>query len=402
MGRIIVVVVDGMGDRPIDGKTPLQYANTPNIDLLCREGITGQMNTITPGIVPGSDTGHLAIFGYDPYKTYPGRGVFEALGAGIKLEEGDVAFRCNLATVDEKLNVVDRRAGRIKDGKKIVEEIDGMEINGVEIILKSTTEHRCSLVLRGENLSNKISDVDPHSETKIWKSKALENTHEARRTADIINKLVEESYKILKDHPINKEREKEGKLPANILLPRGAGKYVEIESIKEKWGFKASCIAGGALYKGVARYLGASIIDVRGATGRLDTNLHAKVDAALKSAEQYEYTFLHIKGCDNASHDGDFRAKAEMISRIDEEVVSKLIDFDGYVLITADHSTPVFVKRHTSDPVPILFHGEDVRRDSVELFDEISVVHGGLGTLRGIDLMPIVSDYIGYYKMYGS
>ncbi len=402
MQRIIVIVVDGMGDRPVGGKTPLQFAHTPNMDLLSKEGINGEMYTIAPGIVPGSDTGHLAIFGYDPCKTYTGRGVFEALGASIKLEEGDIAFRCNLATVDDKLNVVDRRAGRIEDGKKIAEEIDGMEIDGVRVILKSTTEHRCSLVLRGENLSNKVSDVDPHSEAKVWKSKPLENTEEAKRTAYIINKLVEESNKILKNHPINKEREKEGKLPANILLPRGAGKYIEIESIKKKWGFKASCIAGGALYKGVARYLGADIIDVDGATARLDTNLGSKINAALKSADHYEYTFLHIKGCDNAAHDGDFKAKADMISRIDQEVVSKLIKFDGYVLITADHSTPVIVKRHASDPVPILFRGEGVRRDSVIVFDEISVVRGGLGTLRGVDLMPIISDYLGYYKMYGS
>ena len=405
--KVILLLCDGLGDRPsLGGKTPLQAADTPNIDEISKAGINGLMDGISPGIVPGSDTAHLAILGYDPYKYYPGRGVFEALGADMALHKGDVAFRANFATVDEKMRVIDRRAGR-KGSKELAEALNGLEIDGVKIFLKNTTEHRCAVVMEGknENLSKYVSDVDTHEAGDIVKKceplKGKEGEGE-KKTAKIVNEFVMRSYEILNGHHVNEERRRRGEPPANIILLRGAGSYEEVPSIKARFGFSAACVAGASLYKGVAKYLGMEVIHVEGTTGRADTNLNNKVEAALHALKAHDFVFLHVKATDSMGHDGDFEGKKNMISRIDKELVARIKDADSYIVITADHSTPVSIKRHSSDPVPVVIKGVGVRKDRVNKFDEFSAASGGLGRISGIDLMPILSDFMGYYKMYGT
>jgi 2,3-bisphosphoglycerate-independent phosphoglycerate mutase len=403
--KVILVICDGLGDRPsLDGKTPIQAADTPNIDEISKAGINGLMDVISPGIVPGSDTAHLAILGYDPYKYYPGRGVFEALGADMALHKGDVAFRANFATVDEKMRVLDRRAGR-KGSKELAEALNGLEIDGVKIFLKNTTEHRCAVVMESktENLSKYVSDVDTHEEGNIVKECApLKEGEGEKKTAEIVNEYVRLSYEILNEHPVNEERRRKGEPPANIILLRGAGSYEEVPSIKARFGFGAACVAGASLYKGVAKYLGMDIIPVEGTTGRADTNLNNKAEAALHALKAHDFVFLHVKATDSMGHDGDFEGKKNMISRIDKELIARIKDADSYIVITADHSTPVSIKRHSSDPVPVVIKGVGVRKDRINKYDEFSAASGGLGRIRGIDLMPILSDFMGYYKMYGT
>ncbi len=401
--KVILLVYDGLGDRPsMNGKTPLQAANTPCMDEISDAGINGLMDVISPGIVPGSDTAHLSILGYDPYKYYPGRGVFEALGADMELDKGDVAFRANFATVDEKMKVIDRRAGR-KGSKELAETLNGLEIEGIKIFLKNTTEHRCAVVMKGENLSKYVSDVDTHAEGGIVKEcKPLKEGEDERMTATIANEFVRTSYELLNEHPVNDERRRRGESPANIILLRGAGSYEKVLSMKVRFGFSAACVAGASLYKGVAKYLGMAVIPVEGATGKADTNLNNKAEATLHALEEHDFVFVHVKGTDNNGHDGDFEGKKEMISRIDKELVARIKDADAYIAITADHSTPVSIKRHSSDPVPVVIKGEGVRKDEVNKFDEFSVASGGLGRIRGIDLVPILSDFMGYYTMYGT
>ena len=198
MMKGIVLIMDGMGDRPLkelDNQTPLQAANTPNMDKMAAEGITGIMDSIAPGIIPGSDTAHLSILGYNPYEVYTGRGPFEANGVGVDVLPGDIAFRCNFSTADEDLIVTDRRAGRIKSGtKEIVEVLNTMKLEDypdIKIIFKESTGHRAVLVLRGEGLSDKVSDADPKVEgNKPKEVKALDDSEEAKKTADILNQLV--------------------------------------------------------------------------------------------------------------------------------------------------------------------------------------------------------------------
>jgi len=403
--KAILLICDGLGDRPsLGGKTPLQAADTPNMDKISEDGINGLMNVISPGIVPGSDTAHLAILGYDPYKYYPGRGVFEALGADMELCEGDVAFRANFATVDDKMRVIDRRAGR-KGSKDLAAALNGLEIEGVQISLKNTTEHRCAVVMRGENLSKYVSDVDTHeegSEVKKCVPLKLKEGENEFKTASIVNEFVRMSYEILNKHPVNEERRERGEPPANIVLLRGAGSYESVPPTKERFGFDAGCIAGASLYKGVAKYLGMDVIPVEGATGKTDTNLNNKAEAALHAFEEHDFVFLHVKGTDDMGHDGNFEGKKNMVSRIDNELVARIKDADSYICITADHSTPVSIKRHSSDPVPVVIKGDGVRKDKVNKFDEFSAASGGLGRIRGVDLMPMLSDFMGYYMMYGT
>lgn len=403
--RAILVVVDGLGDRVVkDGKTPLQLADKPILDKLAREGSTGLMSTLGRGIIPGSDTAHLALFGYEPDLYYKGRGPFEALGVGVKLRQGDVAFRCNFATVDENLRVIDRRAGRLKDeGTELAKSLQGMNIGGIEVIFLSSTEHRGTLILRGDHLSPNVSDTDPHSAepAAVLESKPVKNTKEAKKTAQILNEVIRESKAILSSHPLNEQRKKEGKLPANIVLTRGAGAYEKVESLKDKYGFSSCCIAGSALYKGVAKYVGMEIIEPEGATGRLDTDIEAKARAAREALKRFHLVFIHVKGADNASHDGNLEGKLSMIKKIDR-LAEILKEEDAYLTITADHSTPISIRRHSSDPVPVLIYGDSVRKDKVQSFDEISVSCGCLGHLTGVELNRVIVDLMGYGHMIGS
>jgi len=399
--KVFLVICDGLGDLPVRGKTPLQAAKTPNMNSMAKEGITGLMHTLGQGLVPGSDTAHLALFGYDPHDFYEGRGPLEALGAGMKLQRGDVALRANLATQkDGKL--LDRRAGRSPQGmKELARELNGATFEDVKIIVKHTVEHRLAVVLRGKGLSSNVSDVDPEEVgNKILRCKPLDGTEEAKKTARVINKLVQKSRGLAK-HSANKARVNAGLPPANIMIARGAGKYQKIQTIEDRFRIKASCIAGGALYKGVARFVGMDVPDVPGATGRTDTDLDATASAAINALKGHDLIFIHIKGTDSCGHDGNFKGKKEMVERIDA-MLKTLMKEKAYIILTGDHSTPVSKRRHTSDPCPIIIWGKDVRADEVKKFDEFECMEGGLGHIQGLDVMPIILDLINKSFMYGA
>ena len=295
----IVLIMDGMGDRPIkelNNQTPLQAANTPNMDKMASEGITGIMDSIAPGIIPGSDTAHLSILGYNPYEVYTGRGPFEANGVGVDVLPGDIAFRCNFSTADEDLIVTDRRAGRIKEGtKEIVEVLNTMVLEDypdVKIIFKESTGHRAVLVLRGDGLSDKVSDADPKVEgNKPKEVKALDDSAEAKKTADILNQLVVKSYEMVKDHPVNLKRIEEGEPPANIIIPRGAGEVPVVESLNEKYEVNSACIAETGLIMGIGRFAGMDIIEMEDVTGGIDTNLDNIRDTIIDQVKNSDHDF---------------------------------------------------------------------------------------------------------------
>ncbi len=404
MGSILLLIMDGLGDRPdvrIDEKTVLQYAKTKNLDRFAKKGMNGIMDPIASGIRPGSDTAHLSLLGYDPYKVYTGRGPFEAAGIGIKLEEGDVAFRCNFGTVNEKLVVRNRRAGRIKKGtKELAKMLDGIRIDDVKIIFKEAVEHRAVLVLRGKNLSSNITDIDPHDDNmRINESRPLSKN--AERTANILNKFVKESYKILNEHPMNKERKKKKLPPANIILPRGAGVFPKMKSLDEKYKMKSACVAGIPLVKGVGRLAGMDIVDVKGATGGVDTDIDAKIRSAISALEKYDFVLMNIKAPDLYGHDSDVFGKIKMAEKIDK-ALGPLMDVDCLKIFTADHSTPVTVKNHSADPVPITITGKNVRVDDVKNFDEISCAKGALCRIQGKDLMNIALDLTNRSEKFGA
>ncbi|HID73353.1 TPA: 2,3-bisphosphoglycerate-independent phosphoglycerate mutase, partial [Candidatus Micrarchaeota archaeon] len=362
MNKVVLFIIDGLGDLPTP-KTPLQAAKTPNLDKIAHKGVTGMLAPLGRGVVPGSDTSHLELLGYDPRLFYCGRGPLEALGLGMELEEGDVAFRANFATVEDG-KVVDRRAGRIdtESASKLAEGLS-MEIEGVKVIFQNSVEHRGALVLRGAGISHMVSGTDAKRGHPLPLSHPFDESGESEKTARVVNTFMQKAMEKLGTSHVNKIREAAGKPPANALLLRGAGSYVEVPTFEERFNVKAACVAGGALYRGVARYLGLDIFMLTGNTGDKHTDLKAKAIAVVKALEDYDLLFLHVKACDNFGHDGDFKGKTKMLERIDKEMISALAKTGADLVITGDHSTPCSRKGHSGHEVPILFYGDNERYD---------------------------------------
>lgn len=384
MKKIIFIIIDGIGDKPISkfkGKTPLESAKTPNMDKLAKKGINGIMHVLKKGKAPHSDEGHLTLFGYDLKKYYPGRGPIEALGVGIKLKYGDIALRANLATVNNKLIVKDRRAGRIESTAPFVRLVNGTVIDGIKFIIKAGTSHRAAIVMRGKNLSDNITSNDPKKENKkALKVKPLNK--KAKFTADVLNKFLELAYNKFKNHPLNKKR----KLPGNYFLVRGAGHFKKIPSFKQMYNRKSCCIAGGGLYKGLGAIAGMKVLNVKGATGTPKTNVKAKFLAAVKALKQYNFVFIHIKATDVFGHDNNPNGKKQFIEKIDKNL-SILMKECNLITITADHSTPCANKDHSANPVPVLICCGNFKPDSVNKFGESYCRKGKLGIMQGKDYM---------------
>ncbi len=410
MQKVLFFICDGLPDRPIKelgDKTPLEYAKTPNLDKIAVDGISGMVHTVDIGVRPGSDTAHLSIFGYDPYVYYSGRGPYECAGAGMDVRKGDVAFRANVGTLDENEIVTDRRAGRIESTKELVDFLGKITIDGVEFIMEPSLGHRVGLIARGQGLSPKVSDQDPHKVgVPVHEIKPLDDTPEAKFTAEVLNKFSQLVIEKLKDFPLNQERVKQGKLPANVLLFRGAGSIPEqMLSFKEKYNLRAAFVAGAPMYKGIAKILGMEVIEFApedGVTGLPNSNLVNKVNKALAIANDYDIVFVHIKAADSLAEDGNYEGKVKFIEKIDEAMKPLAESDEHLVVITADHTTSCSLKRHTGDPVMVTIKGEGVRTDDINAFSERECAKGRMGHLRGENLMPIVIDLMGLAELYGA
>ncbi|MFQ5871923.1 MAG: 2,3-bisphosphoglycerate-independent phosphoglycerate mutase [Candidatus Geothermarchaeales archaeon] len=414
--KCVLIICDGLGDRPIEelgGNTPLEAANKPNLDHLASVGINGMMHPIGPGITPGSDTSHLSIFGYDPYTYYTGRGPFEVLGMGLPLGYEDIAFRGNFATVEEKdgdLVVLDRRAGRrLDEGDELARSLNGMKLDShpdVDVGIEHSVEHRCSVTLKGSQLSHRVTDTDPHIPGRpLLSCQPISEDKAAQRTAEIVNLLTSKSHAILSAHEANKRRKQRGLPLANAILLRGAGVRPRLPSLREKYGLRAACIAGAALYAGVAVSVGMELLNVKGATGTIEVDTLAVGRATVEALTDYDFVFVHIKGADNAGHDGDWEMKMRMVKKIDGMigVFRDSLDLESTCLaVTADHSTPCEVGEHTGDPVPIVIAGPGVRTDDVTEFGERQCAKGGLSVIRGLDLMPLLMNLLGRTEKFGS
>jgi len=405
--------MDGVGDRKcaaLSNLTPLEAARAKTLDELAEGGECGIIDVVSPGLPNGSDTGHLALLGYNPFEVYTGRGPFEALGLGIQLREKDVALRCNFATKDRNDVIVDRRAGRISTEEvsllaRSLEEITLPEYPSVKVTFRSSVEHRGVLVLSGDSLSPRVSDSDTHEAGSLYRPpRPLDDSEEARQTAEILSSFLRKASKILSEHPINKQRAAKGRKVANVILTRGAGYPPKLKSFQEKFGVKAAVVAGGSLYKGVCRSAGFTVVNVEGATGTVNTDLDAKMSAAANALREHDFVLVHVKGTDSASHDKDPVIKVQMIRRI-SEAFSGIVELskteDLYIAATGDHSTPAEIGEHRGDPVPVLIAGPDVRRDDVVRFDEIACARGGIGRIRGVDLIYLLFNYLGKVPLYG-
>lgn len=400
--KLLIAIADGLGDRPINAlqnKTPLQFAKTPYLDQLAKEGVTGMMYPIGPGIPVGTDMGHLVLFGNHP-SVYPGRGPIEAAGEGMDLQEGDIAFRCNFSTRIDNNVILDRRAGRIREGTKLLEQaIHNMHIEDVTVLFKAATEHRAVLILRGEGLSEQVSDTDPHAPNDghpFHEAKPLDNSKEAMKTARILNILLEKIYQTLKVHPVNIERQNNNLLPANFIITRGAGKMTKLKPFTEQLNFKGAIIAGESTVLGIGRMSGLTPITKSSLTGNMDTNIKEKAQLAIDALKENDVVYVHIKAPDIQGHDNQPHQKAKAIELFDTLVhdIHKKTREQVYIALAADHSTPCARREHSGEAVPVLIHGSGIRTDHVTTFDEIACATGGLSTLTGNEFISLLLDYI--------
>ena len=407
VNKSIFVIFDGLGDRPIkefNYKTPLEAAKTPNFDYIAQKSICGVSNALGRGVRPGSDVSHLAIFGYPVEQYYTGRGPIEVAGLGIKLQQGDVAFRGNFGTVDKDWNIIDRRVGRIRVVDEFAKAVDGLEIDGIKVIVKPGTAYRAGVVFRGKGLSSNITDNDPHEEGyPVMEVKPKDDSAEAKFTASVVNKFMRKAYEILDNLDTNKKRREQGQLAANFVLLRGAGMYPTMPTFEEKYNLKAACIAGGGLYKGIGAFLGMDLINVEGATALPDSNVIAKFKMAKQVLNDYDFVFVHVKATDSLAEDGNFQGKKEFIEKCDI-AIKELCDLPDNVLlvITADHSTACELKLHSADPVPVLMCSPHTRVDDVNEFSERACAKGGLGRMEGKDIMPAVLNIMGKLHLVGA
>lgn len=408
--KVVLAVADGVGDRPCEilgGKTPLEYASTPNLDKLASLGTTGIMDVLGAGIPIGTDLGHMILFGYGP-EDYPGRGPIEAFGREIELQAGDVAFRSNFATVNDKLCVVDRRAGRIRKSTNLLaESLNGIEIDGIKIIFKEATEHRAVLILRGPGLSSNITDTDPKVagiDVDYKKCKSKDNKPESVFTAEILNKFLLKAHEILSKHPVNLERVNQGLLPANFILTRGAGIMPNIEKISDKLNLKGACVAAEGTVLGVARLAGFTPLTSEIMTGNIDTDVYAKAKMTIEALKEHDFVLVNLKATDLFGHDGNPEKKSKAVEVFDK-FIGLLLEANlenTIISVAADHSTPCERMEHSGDPVPILIAGPGIRQDRVTKFDEISCSYGGLGRIKGKDLSNTLYDYLEKVKKQGN
>ena len=392
--KIILIIIDGLGDEPIPqfgNKTPLEAAKTPNLDFLAEKGVSGEvLSCVAEGKLPTSEESHLDLFGFDSKIYNPGRGVLETMGIGLKILAGDVCLRGNFATLDnESFKIKDRRAGRIEKTENLIKAISEIEIDNVKFLIGKAVSHRIGVIMRGKNLSAEISGSDPKQEwVRPMRIRALKNTKEAKFTAEVLNQFLEKSFDILRNHSLNKKR----KLPANCILLRGAGKYKKIPGFYEKYGLKACCIAGGTLYKGIGKFLGMDLIESRKFTGLPKTDLKEKFSVAKKSLDKYDFVFCHIKAADNFAEDGDFQGKKDFIEQIDKKLKNLLDLKNVLIAVTGDHSTCSLLKRHCLEPLPVLVYNDKIKPDIVKEFSEKACEKGGLGKIKQINLMKKIMD----------
>jgi 2,3-bisphosphoglycerate-independent phosphoglycerate mutase len=423
--KLIYVIIDGMGDRPIEelgGKTPLEVAETPYMDSLANAGKTGLMYTVGKGMAPESDVAVVSILGYDPFKYHVSRGALESVGAGLEMNSGDLALRCNFGTlgVDYK-SILDRRAGRNLSQKEadelaqsINEEVQ-LETHPVELKIKSTYSYRAVLVIRSEEgkLSGNISNTDPaykrinsvgvadlEAEMVMKTCYALDETEEAKNSAKLVNEFTLKATPILDKHEVNKKRIKAGKLKANAILSRDAGSSVpKFPSLSELYGLRFVCLADMNVERGISKLAGMSLVDLPPPSKDLEKDCKLRVKRLLEALPNYDCFYVHIKGPDEPGHDGDFYLKSELTSIVDKHFVGNMLKQinleDHIVCITADHSTPCKLKAHSDDPVPVLISGNKLNGDKVKKFSEKDCKMGELGVLvKGTELMPRLVRYV--------
>ena len=385
--KIVMLVADGLGGLPVqpNGPTELEAANTPNLDKLARQGVSGSMIPIKPGITPGSGPGHLGLFGYDPLKYVIGRGVLEATGVGFDVGPRDVAIRCNFCTLDAQGKITDRRAGRISSDASapLAIQLRQVKIPGVEVFVEPVKEHRFVVVFRGQGLGGNVADTDPQR-TGVPPLAPVAHDAASQRTALVAAEFVSQAQKILAGH---------GK--ANGLTMRGFSTKPHLPSYEEAYGLKAAAIAVYPMYKGLARLVGMTIVGT-------PNSLTEEIGVLEEAWKDYDFFFVHFKYTDSRGEDGNFAEKAKMIEQFDAIVPRVTALKPAVLVVTGDHSTPAALASHSWHPVPTLLVADTCRPDGCQAFGEKECLHGGLGQFEAIYLMPLALAHANRLAKFGA
>lgn len=400
----IIILGDGMADHPVErlgGKTLLQYADTPYMDILAKNGRTGRLITIPEGFQPGSEVANTAILGYDLNEVYEGRGPLEAASIGYDMRADDMAMRCNIITLAD---------GRIKNhhgGHLTTEQSDILikyldrQLGNEDIKFITGIQYRHLLIIRGGNKHIVCAPPHDHPEEEWrrlmvrpehgWENRRDGDRMTAQQTADIINTLILKSQQLLEQHPFNKERAAQQKDAANSIWPWSGGYRPKMDTLQQMYPQikEGDVISAVDLIRGIGRYAGLNRVTVEGMTGLADTNYENKAQAAIDMLRQHDFVYLHVEASDEAGHDGDLELKLKTIENLDRRIVkpvyeevSTWTDTPVCIAILPDHPTPVELRIHVAEPVPFIIWHPGITPDGVETYDEVSCVSGSYGLLR--------------------
>ena len=411
--HMIYVLLDGVGDLPhpdLDGKTPLQAANTPILDKIASNGAIGEVISVGKGIAPESDIAVFNMLGYKfNHADYAGRGVIEAIGIGLDFKDGDLALRGNFSTLDGEGAIIDRRAGRHiekEDATGVAKEIEEkikFSSPDTKVAVAPTIGHRVTVRIRNnsQKLSSKITNTDPAYSNiggmgvakavgdflKIEKCLPLEEIENSKLTADLVNEFSDQSISILKQSEINHKRTEQNKKHLSCILLRDAGnKYPDVIPINEKYSMNFSCIVDMPVELGISEVLKMKAFEAGGLT-----DYEEKAKVAAKAMETQNAIYVHLKGPDEFGHDGDAIGKMKNIEEIDQRFFKTLVEnidtSKVAIVISADHSTPCINKGHSDDPVPVLVSGDFIKKDGTTRMTEEQAKKGSIGLLEGAQVV---------------
>lgn len=394
MKKYVIFVGDGMADHPIGelgGKTPLEFARTPHMDFIAREGRGGTAAMVPARFIPSTDVAVLSLLGYNPSRYYSGRGPLEAASMGIELEEGDIAFRCNLVTVYDDI-LVDYSAGHISDRESaaLIEFINE-KLGSSEIKFYSGVSYRNLMTVKCSQDSASLEAVRCTPPHDILNQSIKKNLPRGKGSS-LLRRLMKESCSLLREHEINSVRCSLGENPGNMIWLWGQGYAPNIVSFEKRFGLSAAAISEVDVVRGIACCAGMEVIKVSGLTGYLDTNYEGIVEAALRSLKTKDLVFIHIQAPDEVAHMGDIRAKVRAIEYFDREIVGRILkevsSFNACrALLLPDHYTTLASRTHTRDAVPFAFWGKDITPDRMDSFSETSARKGALHLRQGWKLM---------------
>ena len=396
--KYLVLLCDGMADTPnsaLNGKTPMELSVKPYMDKLAKTSEVGMCRTVTAGLKPGSDVANLSVMGYDPKICYTGRSPLEAASIGVDLKETDVALRCNIVTLSDEENYVDKTmvdycAGDIstEEAHEIIKTVEEKLGNDIYKFYGGVSYRHCLVV---DNGTTDLGNMTPPHDIS---GKAIgEYLSDSENAAPLIDLMIK-SYDILKDHPVNKKRISEGKNPANSIWLWGEGKKPSLENFKEKNGVSACVVSAVDLLKGIGICSGMQTPDVEGSTGYLDTNFEGKTNAGIEAFKNgCDLVYLHFEAPDECGHRGEAENKVKAIEYIDSRSLKIMLEYldtceDGYrILIMPDHPTPLDTMTHSSEPVPFMIYDSTAPKNGVKSFTETSAKSTGIFVEHGPDIM---------------